>query len=182
MTLLTRLHGNARIQLIIGLFIGIAFGFLLQKSGVTDYNVIFGQLLLRNMTFAQLLVSAIIVAMPGVYLLVHFGYARMHVKPGTIGSVVIGGLIFGTGFALLGYGPETVAGAAGTGALDALCGGLIGMILGSGLFAALYPKIKSRFLNRGPFPAQTLPGLLHLNPWVVIGIAEVVLIGILFLI
>jgi hypothetical protein len=182
MTLLTRLHGNARLQLVIGLLIGIAFGFLLQKSGVTDYNVIFGQLLLRNMTFSELLISAIIVAMPGVYLMVHFGCAQMHVKPGTIGSVVIGGLIFGTGFALLGYGPETVAGAAGTGALDALCGGIIGMILGSGLFAALYPKIKTWFLNRGPFPAQTLPGLLHLNPWVVIGITEIVLIGILFLI
>jgi hypothetical protein len=181
MTLLKRLHSNARIQLVMGLLIGIAFGFLLQKGGVADYNVIFGQLLLRNMTFAHLLVSSIIVAMPGVYLLVHFGYAQIHIKPGTLGSAVIGGLIFGTGFALLGYGPETVAGAAGTGALDALCGGIIGMILGSGLFAALYPKIKSRFLNRGPFPAQTLPGLLHMNQWVVIAIAEVVLIGILFL-
>jgi hypothetical protein len=181
MTLLTRLHTNARLQLVMGLLIGIAFGFLLQKSGVTDYNVILGQLLLQNMTFSELMISAIIVAMPGVYLLVHFGCAQMHVKPGTLGSVVVGGLIFGTGFALLGYGPETVAGAAGTGALDALCGGIIGMILGSGLFAAIYPKIKIRFLNRGPFPAQTLPGLLHLNAWVVIGIAEVVLIGILFL-
>jgi hypothetical protein len=181
MTLLTRLHTNARLQLVMGLLIGIAFGFLLQKSGVTDYNVILGQLLLQNMTFSELLVSAVIVAMPGVYLLVHFGCAQMHVKPGTLGSVVVGGLIFGTGFALLGYGPETVAGAAGAGALDAFCGGIIGMILGSGLFAALYPKIKTRFLNRGPFPAQTLPGLLNLNPWVVIGIAEVVLIGILFL-
>jgi len=181
MTLLTRLHTNARLQLVMGLLIGIAFGFLLQKSGVTDYNVILGQLLLQNMTFSKLMISAIIVAMPGVYLLVHFGCAQMHVKHGALGSVVVGGLIFGTGFALLGYGPETVAGAAGTGALDALCGGITGMVLGSGLFAALYPKIKTRFLNRGPFPAQTLPGLLHLNPWVVIGIAEVVLIGILFL-
>ncbi|MGB8220833.1 MAG: YeeE/YedE thiosulfate transporter family protein [Methanoregula sp.] len=181
MTLLTRLHTNARLQLVMGLLIGIAFGFLLQKSGVTDYNVILGQLLLQDMTFSKLMVSAIIVAMPGVYLLVHFGCAQMHVKPGTLGSVVVGGLIFGTGFALLGYGPETVAGAAGTGALDALCGGIIGMILGSGLFAALYPKIKTRFLNRGPFPAQTLPELLNMNPWVAIGIAEFVLIGILIL-
>jgi hypothetical protein len=179
MTLLKRLQRNARIQIVFGLFIGIAYGFLLQKSGVTDYNVILGQLLLRNMTFAQLLVSAIIVAMPGIYLLVNFGYAQMHVKPGTLGSVMIGGLIFGIGFALLGYGPETAAGAAGTGALDALCGGIFGMIFGSGLFAALYPKIKTRFLNRGPFPAQTLPEFLHLNQGVVIGLAEIVMVGIL---
>jgi hypothetical protein len=182
MALLTCIHRNARLQLVLGLLIGIAFGFLLQKSGVTGYDVILGQLLLSDMTFVHLLVSAIIVAMPGIYLLVHFGCAQMHVKPGTLGSAVIGGLIFGIGFALIGYGPETAAGAAGTGTLDALCGGMTGMILGSAVFAALYPKIKRRFLNLGPFPAQTLPGLLHLNPWVVIGIAEVVLIGILILI
>ena len=75
--------------------------------------------------------------MPGVYFLMHFGCAQMHVKPGTLGSVLIGGIIFGGGFALLGYGSETVAGAACTGALDAICGGIFGIILGSGLFAAL---------------------------------------------
>ena len=126
MTLLKHLQRNARIQLVIGLFIGVAFGFLLQKSGVTDYNVILGQLLLRNMTFAQLLVSAIIVAMPGVYFLMHFGCAQMHVKPGTLGSVLIGGIIFGGGFALLGYGSETVAGAAGPGRLMPFVVGSLG--------------------------------------------------------
>ena len=94
---------------------------------------------------------------------------------------MIGGLIFGAGFALLGLCPGTVAGAAGTGALDALFGGILGMLVGSGFFADLYPKIKTRFLYRAPLPVKTLPELLRMNRWVVIGIAEVVMIGIIFL-
>ena len=181
MPLLTRLHENGKAQIAIGLGIGIAFGFFLQKGGVTDYNVIIGQLLLENFTVVKLMLSAVIVAMIGVHLLVHFGYAELHVSPGALGSNLIGGLIFGVGFALLGLCPGTVAGAAGTGALDALFGGIIGMLVGAGLFAEFYPQIKARFLSRAPLPADTLPGLLHLHQWVVIGIAEIVMIGFLLM-
>jgi len=181
MPLLTRLHRNGKAQIALGLGIGIAFGFLLQKGGVTDYNVIIGQLLLENFIVVKLMLSAVIVAMIGVHLLVHFGYAELHVSPGSLGSNMIGGLIFGAGFALLGLCPGTVAGAAGTGALDALFGGIIGMLVGAGLFAEFYPKIKARFLSLAPLPAETLYGFLNLDRWVVIVIAEVVMIGILLL-
>ncbi|MFA5237004.1 MAG: YeeE/YedE thiosulfate transporter family protein [Methanoregula sp.] len=181
MPLLTRLHQNGRAQIALGLGIGTAFGFLLQKGGVTDYNVIIGQLLLENFVVVKLMLSAVIVAMIGVHLLVHFGYAELHISPGSLGSNMIGGLIFGVGFALLGFCPGTVAGAAGTGALDALVGGIIGMLVGVGLFADFYPAIKARFLSRVPPPALTLPELLHLDRWVMIAIAEVAMISILLL-
>ena len=110
MPLLTRLHRNGKAQIALGLGIGIAFGFLLQKGGVTDYNMIIGQLLLENFIVVKMMLSAVIVAMIGVHLLVHFGYAELHVSPGSLGSNMIGGLIFGAGFALLGLCPGTVAG------------------------------------------------------------------------
>ena len=44
------LRSKRRAQLAIGLFIGIGFGFLLQKGGVTRYDVIVGQLLLDDFT------------------------------------------------------------------------------------------------------------------------------------
>jgi hypothetical protein len=178
MPLLNRLHQNGQVQLVLGLGIGILFGFLLQKGGVTSYDVIVGQLLLENFTVVKVMLFAVIVAMIGVHLLVRFGYAELHVYPGSLGSNLIGGLIFGVGFALLGLCPGTVAGAAGTGALDALIGGILGLLVGSGLFADLYPKIKAT-LCRAPLPAETLPELLHLNRWVVIVIAEVIMVGIL---
>ena len=82
---------------------------------------------------------------------------QSHAAEGSIGSNVIGGLVFGIGFALLGYCPGTVAGAVGTGALDALFGGMIGLLIGAGIFAEIYPLVKTRILRWGKFPAVTVP-------------------------
>ena len=103
MPLLAIFHKNNRAQIVLGLLFGIVFGFLLQKGGVTDYNIIEGQLLLTDFTVLKVMLSAVMVGMIGFHLLKHFGYVQSHAAEGTIGSNVIGGLIFGVGFALLGY-------------------------------------------------------------------------------
>jgi hypothetical protein len=166
--MLTKLHGKNKVQLVIGLLIGIAFGFLLQKGGVTDYNVIIGQLLLTDFTVVKIMLAAAITGMLGVHLLRSLGLAQLHPKSGSIGASVIGGLIFGVGFAVLGYCPGTVAGAVGQGALDALFGGIVGILIGSGVFAALYPKLQKSVLSKGDFGEVTLPEVLKVNPWIVV--------------
>jgi uncharacterized protein len=176
---LDSIRADARLQLVLGLLFGICFGFLLQKGGVTDYTVIEGQLLLTNFTVLRVMLSAVMVGMIGFHLLRHLGYVRSHAAEGTLGANVIGGLIFGIGFALLGYCPGTVAGAVGTGALDALAGGMVGMVIGAGIFADAYPKLRATVLQRGPFPAVTVPEFLHLPPWVVIVLLEIAMIVLL---
>ena len=176
---LDTIRANFRLQLCLGLLLGIFFGFLLQKGGMTDYTVIEGQLLLTNFTVLKVMLSAVIVGMAGFHLLKHFGYVRSHAAEGSWGANVIGGLIFGAGFALLGYCPGTAAGAVGTGALDALIGGIIGMVIGAGLFAETYPKLRATILPRGPFPAVTVPEFLHLGLWTVIILLEACMIGFL---
>jgi hypothetical protein len=166
--MLTKLHGKNKVQLVIGLLIGIAFGFLLQKGGVTDYNVIIGQLLLTDFTVVKIMLAASITGMLGVHLLRSLGLAQLHPKPGSIGASVIGGLIFGVGFAVLGYCPGTIAGAVGQGALDALFGGIVGILIGSGMFAALYPQLQKSILSKGDFGAITLPEVLKVNHWIVV--------------
>jgi len=180
MPLLIRLHKNSRAQLVLGLLFGICFGFLLQKGGVTDFNIIEGQLLLTNFTVLKLMLSAVMVGMIGFHILKQRGYVQSHAAEGTIGSNVIGGLIFGVGFALLGYCPGTVAGAAGTGALDALFGGIVGLLIGAGFFADLYPLLKP-VLMKWPFPAVTIPEFLKLNTGVTIVLLEAVMGGVLVL-
>lgn len=180
MTSLAAVRASSRAQVVLGCGTGILFGFLLQKGGVTDYGVIEGQLLLTDFTVLKLMLSAVIVGMILFHILKHFGFANLHAAEGTLGSNVIGGLVFGAGFALLGYCPGTVAGAVGTGALDALFGGMIGMLLGAGFFARLYPSLK-RFLVRGPLPAVTVQEFLNLNLWVVIVLMEAFMIGSLLL-
>lgn len=169
---------NERLQVVLGLITGIVFGFLLQKGGVTDYAVIIGQLLLTDFTVVKVMLSAIFIGMIGIYVMKPAGLVRLHCRMGSVGSTIIGGLIFGAGFALLGYCPGTAAGAVGTGALDAVFG-MIGIALGAGIFARLYPRLDRSVLNRGAFPAETIPELLGVKPWIVV-IAVAIMIPVIF--
>jgi len=165
--------------LILGFIFGIVFGFLLQKGGVTKYDVIVGQLLLTDFTVLKIMLSAVMVGMPGVYLMEHWGWVQLHPKSGSLGKNVIGGLIFGVGFALLGYCPGTIAGAIGNGYLDAATGGLIGIWIGTGIFAALYPKLNEGILKVGDFGDITLPELLKINKWIGIIAVEGLILALL---
>jgi len=175
---LTGLHAQKKGQLLIGLAVGVLFGFLLQKGGVTRYDVIIGQLLLSDFTVVKVMVSAIITGMVGVHFLCGLELARLHPKPGSVGSSVMGGLIFGAGFALLGYCPGTVAGAVGQGSLDALLGGVVGILIGSWLLVAIYPRHQKTWLHQLDFGDLTFPQQLKVNPWVII-IPVAVFLGIL---
>ncbi len=152
-------------QLILGLLTGIVFGFLLQKGGVTEYNVLIGQLLLKDFTVIKIIITAIITGMIGIYYLKSKGKVKLHPKPGSPASVIIGGLLFGIGFGLLGYCPGTVAGAVGQGKLDALFGGVIGIILGAGFFSYIYPSVKIIFIDKGKFKKLTFPELFKIKAW-----------------
>lgn len=155
-------------QLLWGLLFGVIFGFLLQKGGATKYDVILGQLLLQDNTVVKIMMSAVLVGMPGIFLMKKFGWVDFQVKFGSLGKNVIGGLIFGLGFALLGFCPGTIAGAVGNGMMDAMIGGLPGIVIGSGLFAAAFPKLRNGILQWGDYGQLTLPQLFKVNEWVVI--------------
>ena len=179
--MLRALHERRSLQLILGLAIGILFGFLLQKGGATKYHIILGQLLLTDFTVVKIMLSAVISGMLGVHLLRSLGLAQLHPKPGSFGASVIGGLIFGIGFAVLGYCPGTIAGAVGQGSIDSLVGGVGGILVGSWIFAAAYPELQRIILSKGDFGELTLPKLLKVNPWVVVLPAAIVLIALLVL-
>lgn len=166
--MLAKLHGNRKAQLFLGLAAGFGFGFLLEKGGVARYDVIVGQLLLYDFTVVKIMLSAVVTGMLGVHLLRSLGLARLHPKPGSWGSTAVGGLIFGLGFATLGYCPGTISAAVGQGWLDALVGGLAGIIIGSGIYASLYPRLRAGILSKGEFKVRTFPELLKVDPWFVV--------------
>ncbi len=154
-------------SLIYGLVTGILFGFLLQKGRVLRYDMQLGALRLRDMTIVKFMLSAVLVGMVGVYLLNDLGLAKLSIKPMIFGGVVIGGLIFGIGWGLLGYCPGTSLGALGEGRWDSLWG-IAGMLGGAALYAEAYPIMKSTVLTWGNFGKITLPQLLGVNHWVII--------------
>lgn len=166
--MLKTLHAKKDVQLGIGLLIGILFGFFLQKGGVTQYDIIMGQLLLKDFTVTKVMLTAVATGKIGVHLLISLGKAELHPKQGSLGSSVIGGFLFGIGFGILGYCPGTLVGAMGQGSLDALFGGMIGLLIGVGLFAEFYPILEKKILSKGDFGDLTLPRLFKVNPWVIV--------------
>jgi len=150
-----------------GLITGIIFGVLLQSCRVIRYEKQLDLLLFKDWTVLKFMLSAIAVGMVGVYILKDLSMAKLALKPMMLGGVVIGGLIFGAGWALIGYCPATSMGALGEGRTDAFWG-ILGMITGAGIFAHAYSLIKKALLSWGNLGKLTVPQVLHVNHWLVI--------------
>jgi uncharacterized membrane protein YedE/YeeE len=153
--------------LIYGLITGLLFGFLLQKGRVLRYDKQLGALRLKDMTIVKFMLSSVIVGMVGIYLLSDLDLVKLSIKATILGPVIIGSLVFGLGWGLLGYCPGTSMGALGEGRWDALWG-ILGMIAGAGLFAEAYPVLKKTVYTWGDLGRITLPQVLGVSHWVII--------------
>lgn len=161
-------------ELLLGLVTGIVFGVLLQKGRVLRFEKQVGALLLRDMTIFKFMLTAIVVGGVGVYALSDAGIIELRLKTTGVGANLIGGLIFGVGWAVCGYCPGTAVGALGEGRLHALFA-LLGMLVGAALYAEAYPLFKHNVLAWGDFGKITLPQLLGVSHWAVLsGFALVV--------
>ncbi|MUM77342.1 YeeE/YedE family protein [Pseudodesulfovibrio sp. F-1] len=153
--------------LMFGLFTGILFGWLLQRARVLRYDKQLGALRLRDMTILKFMLSAILAASVGVHLLADVGLAELSIKGTALGAQILGGLLFGVGWALLGYCPGTSWGALGEGRFDALWG-ILGGWFGAALYAEAYPAMETSVLTWGNLGKLTLPGMLGVSHWLVI--------------
>lgn len=162
-----------------GILFGLAFGFLLQKGGVAKYNVLVGQLLLQDFTVIKVMLTAVVVGMVGIFTMRPLAKANLHLKPTRIGANLIGGLVFGAGFGLLGYCPGTAAAALGQGNGDALFG-MVGLVIGSYLYAEFSKGLKGTVEKWGDKGKLMLPELLHIPRAVFVPIFSIMLVGALF--
>lgn len=160
-------------SLVYGLITGILFGLILQRSGILNYGKQVGALRLIDMTVFKLMLTAIVVGSIGIYLFKDLGVITLSLKATSIGAQVVGGLIFGVGWALLGYCPGISAGALGEGRVDAFWG-ILGMLFGGAVYAIIYPAMKKYIISIGQFGKISLPQILGINHWIVI-----IIIGIL---
>jgi uncharacterized protein len=155
--------------LLLGLITGILFGVLLQKARVIRYDKQLGALRLLDMTIVKFMFSTVIAGMIGVYLLNDLGIADLKFKPTVLGGNIIGGLLFGAGWGLVGYCPGTGVAAFAEGRTDAFWG-LLGMVVGAGLYAEAFPWTSRTILTWGDLGTITIPELLNVNHWIIIAI------------
>jgi uncharacterized membrane protein YedE/YeeE len=154
-------------MLIFGLLTGMLFGFLLQRARVVRYDKQIAALRFQDMTIVKFMMSAIIVGMVGIHFFDVFGLVQLLYKPVVIGENIAGGMIFGLGWGLLGYCPGTQGGALGEGRWDAIWG-IMGMIVGAGLYAETYSFLKQNIIGWGNYGYLTIPQLVGVNRWIVI--------------
>ena len=89
---------------ITALVLGAFFGFSLNKAGLTKYNKIVNVFRFTDMAVLQFMMTALVVAMSGLFALRGLGLIPFPAVPATyIVGNIIGGLIFGVGMALTGY-------------------------------------------------------------------------------
>lgn len=165
-----------RHQILQAILFGVLFGFLLQKGGVAKYHVLIGSLLLQDFTVFKVMLTAMVVGMLGLFPLYWLGKIELRIKPTRYAAVIIGGLIFGAGFALNGYCPGTGAAALGQGNWDALFM-IAGMVAGSWLYAEFSATSKETLEKWGDRGKLLIPDLLRLNRKVAVVVFAGLLIG-----
>ena len=123
------------------LILGILFGATLQYASLNKFNVISGLAILEDLSVVKAIALAIGVGILLLNIEIAFGLASYHVKPFILGGLLFGGLIFGSGMAILGYCPGTLAISLGEGSIDALIG-IIGGLFGGIIYTLALPFIK----------------------------------------
>jgi len=92
-----------------------------------------------------------------------------------LGANIVGGILFGGGWAIMGFCPGTSVGAVAEGRVHAVFA-ILGMLAGAALFAEAYPYLEKGFLKMGNLGPMTLPGVLGVGPWPVIAALAVIYI------
>lgn len=151
-------------KLLLGLFTGIVFGFLLQKGRVAKYEVIVGQFIGRDFTVVKIMATAVVVGSIGIYALLPSGLVALHIKPALWSGILVGGAIFGVGMAVLGYCPGTGVVACGEGRKDAYFG-LVGMVAGAAIYVVFYSTFSKLAVAMGDGGKLTFPQMTGTSPW-----------------
>ena len=151
------------------ILIGFAFGWLLQKAGLSRYDRIVNVFRFEDFAVIKFLLSALVTAAVGLRLLAAAGYATSVPIPATyLAGNLLGGLVFGVGMALSGFCPGTVAAGAGEGRLDYVIPGGLGLFTGAVLYGFAYERVMPALSSWGRVGAVTFADVLRVEPWLVI--------------
>jgi uncharacterized protein len=162
-------------SLVVALLVGIAFGWCLERSGMGSARKLIGQFYLTDLTVFKVMFTAIITAMLGLFWLGWIGVldiSRVYVPETYIIPQLLGGIIFGVGFATAGLCPGTSCVSAITGRGDGVAA-MLGMFTGV-LLAGLFFGTLESFYESTPHGSFTLPEMIR-APY---GVVVFVIVGV----
>lgn len=133
-------------SIILAIIVGLAFGFVLHRVGAGNPQNIINMLRLQDLHLAKVILFAIGTSSLVLFALLATGMidqSHISIKAAYTG-VIVGGLIFGIGFAVGGYCPGTCLVGVGGGRKDAVFF-VLGGLIGAGIFTLVYGWLKSTF-------------------------------------
>ena len=138
--------------------LGVAFGLVLSRSGATDYDYIQKMFLFQDLQLYGIIGVAVVAAAPGLWLLRRRGTTlngdplKMTIKTPHRGNLV-GGALFGIGWALTGMCPGPLFVTLGEGKIYGMAA-LAGALVGTWLFGVFYERLRGPLglpaINVGP--------------------------------
>lgn len=136
------------LAIVVGIAMGIVFGFALEKSRVFEPGIIVGQMQMRNFIMLKVFLTAVATGAVVLAFLNGFGYVKLQPKAALYAADIVGGLILGVGITLAGACPGTTLAQVGAGYRDALFT-LLGGLFGAVAFSYVQPALSKTFLGQG---------------------------------
>jgi hypothetical protein len=134
--------------ILVGIAMGIVFGFALEKSRVFEPGIIVGQMQMRNFIMIKVFLTAVATGAVVLAVLHGFGYLKLHPKAALYSADIIGGLLLGAGITFAGACPGTTLAQIGAGYRDALFT-LVGGLAGAVAYSYAEPTLSKTFLGHG---------------------------------
>ncbi|MBZ0168152.1 permease [Candidatus Methylomirabilis lanthanidiphila] len=165
--------GTAMLRMMsLGLIVGVAFGYALQRGRFCMNSTFRDILLARDLTLLRAYLLALLIQMVGVRLMAAFGlFGLGGIAPFFWMATLFGGFIFGLGMAFSGgcaSGSTYRSGEGMVGSIIALLGFVFGMTMtNDGVLEPVQAAFRSRVVEIDGQPA-TLDRLLGVNPWMLV--------------
>lgn len=150
---------------LVGLFMGIVFGFALEKSRVFEPGVIVGQMQLKNYTMLKVFLTSVAAGLVFLAVLHGIGAVELGPKATQLVGNIAGGLILGSGLVLAGACPGTSLAQIGAGYKDAwftIAGGLLGSLV----YGYIKAPIIDPLLAIGDFGKIRLDQIMNIPFWI----------------
>jgi uncharacterized membrane protein YedE/YeeE len=166
------------VEVLLAVLLGVCFGFVLEQGGLANPRVLAGQWFGYNFAVLRVMFTAIVVAMLGLFSLHYLGvlnFELVYVNPTYLWPQLVGGIIFGFGFAVGQHCPGTAAAACATGNYDAMSY-MGGFLVGAVLFALGEPLF-TRFYESSSMGRALLPDALGLPTGVVVLLVVAMAVG-----
>jgi len=168
---------SVTVAVVVGIAMGIVFGFALEKSRVFEPGVIVGQMQLRNFIMLKVFLTAVATGAVVLAVLNGFGYVKLQPKAAAYAADTVGGLLLGAGITLSGACPGTALAQIGAGYRDALFT-LVGGLLGAITFSYAQPMLAKTFLGQSG-PKLIFSDLVGVPYWIGALVLAAVIVAIL---